>query len=103
MADIHANYAKRQFLVSATSWTPVIAPKKCNGFSLISASGAAFKIRSDVNDETTEQTINPGFGEAVDPAKPGLNFYQARFYGGDTICFVKAQSGTDTIVGTFIS
>ena len=97
-------YQKTQVLVSTSTWTPFVVPVGCNSIVFRNAATVVVNFRTNVSDATTQDSLNPGDQEVLDPAmktvRAGSN-NDVRYPSGITLAYFQAASGTGT--GTVIA
>jgi hypothetical protein len=82
------------YSVLASGWTTVTAPARCSGLTLRALNGDV-TIASDQNDTNQQDTLYNGEQEALHSSK-------FCYEKGQTICYLKAGSGTVTVKGYFV-
>ena len=100
------NYVKKQFTLSTSLWTAIVAPVDCMAVSIKNSVPVDMYIRTDSADATTQDTISAGSIETVAAARHSGSVQDAgsgtRFAAGDTIAYLEAASGTGPAVVTFV-
>jgi hypothetical protein len=99
---IHKYYWKKRYQVSADAWTPIVPPYACNFFALKTADGAPLLLRTDVNDETTEDYLAAYAQESVTVPILGDVWTPCRFDSDHPALYVKLASGVGPVVVTWV-
>lgn len=88
----------KQFPLTTTDWAPIVAPQDCNYYLIIGNQDGTVLLRcSDPADPTSAYTIRDYFALVVPPVS------SPRFKAGDTVTYLKAQSGTGPAIVEFYS
>ncbi len=94
-------YCKTRVIVDTTGWTPIVAPINCNYFGLRNLEGSELLIRTNPDEQNTEDVLESKEFELVTaPTKLVGEF--SRFHQGETILWVKATSGSGPVVATWV-
>lgn len=90
--------------MTTIGWWPVIIPFNCDGFSLQSEKGFAWKLRTGApSDTSSEKSCGATTQEIVMPsATTVFRGLGTRFSGGDTLCWVKSDEGDDVLIATWV-
>src|SRR5689334_8990690 len=86
----------RRFTIDDVTHTPIVAPMPSGRVVLYSAGLKDAFLRSDPNDAQTEETLFGGTPLVLE----GDGRY-AQFWTGDTVLYIRAASGLDTIIARF--
>lgn len=87
-----SSYQKRVFALNG-SWTPIVSPIDANYFTIRNTGAVNIKIRTMVDDETTEDLLAPG---AQDYVNAQFEQGQIRFPEGTTVVCVASATGAAT-------
>jgi hypothetical protein len=100
------NLAYKTITLNAIDWVAVSAPMDCSYLSIWNTPGGWFgygcapiTLRTDPDNPVAGKPLAPGMQELI-TAPPIAR--QQRFRKGDTILWVKADSGTAEIIVTFL-
>jgi hypothetical protein len=101
---VNVVYVKSRYPITTTDWTAIVAPIDANYFGLKNADGSALTLRTDKNDDQTEDTLSAGSQELV---TAGINLRyltggSARFPQGSTAIWVKATTGVGPVIVTWV-
>jgi hypothetical protein len=92
-----ARYAKKQLSFDDTGWYCVKAVMHVAGFAIRNTSSVPVLIRTDQNDETTEDVIAPDGQELIIPHGNIPIVWE-----GEPIAFLKSSSGPATAMLTVV-
>lgn len=101
-----ALYTKTQLACSTSTWTPFVVPVPCNSIIFRNTTGIQVNLRTNQNDATTQDTLQPGDQEVLDPAMKQVCVgasNNARFAPGLTIAYFELGSGTATSTSITVS
>ncbi len=90
---------KKRIDIDSTDWTPIAPLAACNGLALRNTTGVDVKIRTDANDASTEDVLNPGAQEEV-RATPDHRGPVYAFSPNVPVFYAQMTVGTGTIVLT---
>ena len=94
-------YENRRVTVDSVTWTAVVVPTGvwCSRITIENTDPMVqLAVRTDQADANTEVPIYPGAMKSI----VGASEHGTQFSPGDTICYVKAASGTGPIAVEFI-
>jgi hypothetical protein len=101
---VNAAYVKSRYAITTADWTAIAPPSDANYFGLKNADGSALILRTDKDDDQTEDTLSASGQEGV---TAGINFQyltggRARFPAGMTALWVKATAGVGPVIVTWV-
>lgn len=90
-------YAIKTYAFNAEDWTPIVPPYPATGFGIRNAGNNDALIRTDKNDEATEDTLGVGQWEVVSNSNSPKIFTNTR-----PIFWVKSVSGPGVLKARFV-
>lgn len=90
-------YAIRSYPFGADDWTPITPPYACSGFGIRNAGGNDAVIRTNKDDEATEDVLGIGQWEIVSNSATVKLFSNIR-----PLFWVKSVSGPGLLKGRFV-
>ena len=95
-------YDKLKIVVGPDDWVAVRAPIDCNHFALNNRGPSRLLIRTIIDDDSSQDFIDPGVQEVVNSPLGRLG--RIRFPQNSVVCFLKLDGGNPQIVnGTFLN
>jgi hypothetical protein len=101
---VNAAYVKCRYPITVADWTAIVAPDDFNFFGLKNSDGSALLLRTDENDDQTEDTL-PAFGQEGVTSGINLTYISgglARFPKGSTALYVRATTGVGPVIVTWV-
>ena len=95
-------YVKQRVAISTADWTPIVAPIVCNYFGCKNLDGSALLLRTDVNDDQTEDTLPANAQEGVIATVVASMVGAPRFQEGEPVFWVKATVGVGPVIVTWV-
>ena len=94
-----AGFAIRRVTLDPVTWTALVAPIDCSNINIRNRdSGASILIRSDPDDPSTEDTIEPLMQQTL-----AIPFHRYRFPAGSATVYLKTTAGTGPAIVHFLS
>jgi hypothetical protein len=104
VVGVNAAYVKARYPITAEDWTAIIPAHDANYFGLKNADGSALILRTDKDDDQTEDTLTSSEQELV-TAGINLTYLSGgapRFPAGSTAVWVKATTGVGPVIVTWV-
>jgi hypothetical protein len=91
-------YVKKQLAIVAGSYTPFVVPVVCSSIVFRNTSPVVITMRTDPNDATTTDVMNPNDQEVV----PGITVGRYLFAIGQVVGYFQSNSGNQNILVTLV-
>ena len=96
-------YVKQQLTIGTATFTPFVVSMNCSSIVIRNTSGVVINLRTDPNDATTQDTLNPGDQEVVPSVVCWVRIGSSQSYfisAGTTVGWFQSTSGTVNILAT---
>lgn len=96
-------YAKQLLPITASGWTAFVTNANCNQIVFRNISGVVVFLRTNPNDATTQDALNPGDQEVIPGIATSVRTGSSASYtfpSGTTVCYFSSSSGNQNILAT---